>query len=100
MEPTTEIPPSLRAGVLRNAAGIGVATGAYALSFGAVATAAGLSVLQTCVLSLAMFTGASQYATVGVLGSGGDALTAAATAVLLGSRNALYGLRLSSLLGL
>ncbi len=88
-----------RAAVLRNAAGIGVATGAYALSFGAVATTAGLSVLQTCVLSLAMFTGASQYALVGVLGSGGGSLTAAATAVLLGTRNAFYGLRLASLLG-
>ena len=88
-----------RAAVVRNAAGIGVATGAYALSFGAVATAAGLSVLQTCVLSLAMFTGASQYALVGVLGSGGGGAAAAATAVLLGTRNAFYGLRLSSLLG-
>jgi len=61
-----EQPPAdwrpLRASVLRNAAGIGVATGAYALSFGAVATAAGLSVLQTCALSLVMFTGASQFA--------------------------------------
>jgi len=45
-----------------------------------------------------MFTGASQYALVSVLGSGGAALTAAATALLLGTRNALYGLRLSSLL--
>ncbi len=88
-----------RAAVVRNAAGIGIATGAYALSFGAVATAAGLSVLQTCVLSLAMFTGASQYALVGVLGSGGGGAAAAATALLLGTRNAFYGLRLSSLLG-
>jgi predicted branched-subunit amino acid permease len=91
--------PSIRTAVLRNSAGIGIATGAYALSFGAVSAAAGLSVLQTCVLSLAMFTGASQYALVGVLGSGGGSLTAAATAVLLGTRNTFYGLRLSSLLG-
>ncbi|MDQ6857240.1 MAG: AzlC family ABC transporter permease [Candidatus Dormibacteraeota bacterium] len=90
----------VRTAVLRNAAGIGIATGAYALSFGAVSTAAGLSVLQTCVLSLAMFTGASQYALVGVLGSGGGSITAAATAVLLGTRNSFYGLRLSSLLRL
>jgi predicted branched-subunit amino acid permease len=89
----------VRTAVLRNAAGIGIATGAYALSFGAVSTAAGLSVLQTCVLSLAMFTGASQYALVGVVGSGGGAVTAAATAVLLGTRNTFYGLRLASLLG-
>ncbi|MBJ7594408.1 MAG: AzlC family ABC transporter permease [Candidatus Dormibacteraeota bacterium] len=90
---------TVRSGVLRNAAGIGIATGAYALSFGAVATAAGLSVLQTCVLSLAMFTGASQYALVGVLGSGGGSLAAVATAVLLGTRNTFYGLRLASVLG-
>ncbi|MBJ7610463.1 MAG: AzlC family ABC transporter permease [Candidatus Dormibacteraeota bacterium] len=92
--------PRARSAVLRDAIAIGAATGAYALSFGAVATATGLSVLQTCVLSLVMFTGASQYALVGVLGAGGGGLTAAATAVLLGSRNALYGLRLSSLLQL
>jgi predicted branched-subunit amino acid permease len=90
--------PRTRAAVLRNAAGVGIATGAYALSFGAISTAAGLSVLQTCVLSLVMFTGASQYALVGVLGGGGGGLTAAATAVLLGTRNVFYGLRLSSLL--
>jgi predicted branched-subunit amino acid permease len=45
-----------------------------------------------------MFTGASQFAFVGVVGAGGSAWAGAATAVLLGSRNALYGLRLSSVL--
>lgn len=98
MEKLAERWRSPHAPVVRNAAGIALATGAYALSFGAVASASGLSTLQTCVLSLAMFSGASQFATVAVLGSGGGALAAAATAVLLGSRNALYGLRLASLL--
>ena len=53
--------PAVRAAVVRDAAAIGIATGAYALSFGAIAQAAGFSVAQTCVLSLAMFTGASQF---------------------------------------
>ncbi|MCX9192994.1 branched-chain amino acid ABC transporter permease [Carbonactinospora thermoautotrophica] len=88
-----------RRAVLRDALGIGVATGAYALSFGALGTAAGLSVTQTCATSVLMFTGASQYALVGVLGAGGSPLAGAATAVLLGARNALYGLRLSQVLG-
>jgi hypothetical protein len=57
--------------VLRNAAGIGIAVGAYGLSFGAAAVAAGLSTLQACALSLLMFTGASQFAAVGVLGAAG-----------------------------
>ena len=78
--------------------GIAIASGAYALSFGAIATTSGLSLLQTVCLSLLMFTGASQFALVGVIGSGGSVWAGAATAALLGSRNALYGVRLSTLL--
>ncbi|HEY7281161.1 MAG TPA: AzlC family ABC transporter permease [Actinomycetota bacterium] len=84
--------------VIRNALGIGVATGAYALSFGALSVAAGLNVAETCALSLLMFTGASQFALIGVVGSGGNPFAGAAGALLLGVRNGLYGLRLSPLL--
>jgi predicted branched-subunit amino acid permease len=87
-----------RAPIVRDAVGIGVATGAYALSFGAISVASGLSILQTCALSLLLFSGGSQFALVGVLGAGGSAVAAAGTAILLGSRNALYGLRLAPLL--
>lgn len=90
--------PARRRGVLRQALAVGVATGAYGVSFGAVSAAAGLSVLQTSALSLLMFSGASQFALVGVIGAGGSAFAAAATATLLGTRNAFYGLRLASLL--
>ena len=83
---------------MRDALGIALASGAYAISFGAISTAAGLSIAQTCVLSLVMFTGASQFALVGVIGTGGGVWAGAAAAALLGSRNALYGLRLSSVL--
>ena len=88
-----------RTSVIRNAVGIGLATGAYALSFGALSVAAGLSVLQTCTLSLLMFTGASQFALIGVVGSGGNPFAGAASALLLGLRNGLYGMRLAPLLG-
>jgi predicted branched-subunit amino acid permease len=87
-----------RRAILRDALGIAVASGAYAISFGAIATAAGLTLLQTCALSVLMFTGASQFALVGVVGAGGSVWSGAVAAALLGSRNALYGLRLSSLL--
>ena len=88
-----------RTGIVRDALGIGIASGAYALSFGAISTTAGLSLLQTVALSVLMFTGASQFAMVGVIGAGGSVWAGAATAALLGTRNALYGVRLSSLLG-
>ena len=84
--------------MLRDAAGVGLATGAYGLSFGAISSAAGLSVLQTCVLSLVMFTGGSQFAMVGVIGGGGAAMTGAATAIMLGVRNAFYAVRMAGIL--
>ncbi|HYL08595.1 MAG TPA: AzlC family ABC transporter permease [Candidatus Udaeobacter sp.] len=87
-----------RRGMVRDALGIAIASGAYAISYGAISTAAGLTVLQTCALSVLMFTGASQFALVGVVGAGGSVWTGAATGVLLGARNGMYGLRLSSLL--
>jgi predicted branched-subunit amino acid permease len=84
--------------VITNALSVGAATGAYGVSFGAIAVAGGLSVLQTQVLSLLMFTGGSQFALVGVLIGGGGTMSAVATSVLLGARNAFYGLRLAPIL--
>jgi predicted branched-subunit amino acid permease len=88
-----------RTRMIRNGMAIGLATGTYGLSFGALSTAAGLSLAQTCALSLLMFTGASQFAFVGVIGAGGNPFAGAATAALLGARNGLYGLHLSQVLG-
>jgi len=84
--------------VLRQAASVGLATGAYGVSFGALSVASGLSVLQTCALSLLMFTGGSQFAFVGVVGAGGSGAAALATAGLLGVRNGFYGLQMAPLL--
>ena len=71
MCPTTPLDPQERAAIIRDSLGVGIATGAYGVSFGAVSVAAGLSVAQTCALSLLMFTGASQFALVGVVAAGG-----------------------------
>jgi predicted branched-subunit amino acid permease len=72
--------------------------GLYGTAFGAASIAAGFSVLQTCLLSLLAFSGASQFAVVGVMGAGGTAIAAIATASLLGVRNMLYALRMAPLL--
>jgi predicted branched-subunit amino acid permease len=78
--------------------GVGVAVGAYGLGFGALAVVNGLSVAQAMTLSVLVFTGASQFALIGVVGAGGAAASGAAAALALGSRNAFYGLRLAPLL--
>lgn len=84
--------------IRRNGFSIGLATGLYGISYGALATASGLDLWQAMVLSAVMFTGGSQFAFIGVIGGGGSALGAAAASLLLGLRNTLYGLTLSRVL--
>jgi branched chain amino acid efflux pump len=84
--------------ILSRAAGIGVAVGVYGISFGVLAVASGLSPAQACVMSMLVFTGASQFAFVGVLAGGGGALAAMGPAIMLAVRNAAYGLSLASIL--
>src|SRR4051812_30992365 len=83
---------------MSSAAGIGIAVGVYGVSFGVLAVAAGMSAAQACVMSMLVFTGASQFAFVGVLAGGGGALAAMGPAVMLALRNAAYGLSLASIL--
>jgi predicted branched-subunit amino acid permease len=85
-------------GIRARALSIGLAVGAYAISFGAISVAAGLDVLQTQALSALMFTGASQFAFVGVVAAGGGLVAAVVTAWLLGLRNGLYALHLATIL--
>ena len=81
--------PAVRMGL-----SVGIATGLYGISFGALGTAAGLTVLQTQVLSLMMFTGGSQFAYVGAIAGGGQA--ALVSAPLLGLRNMVYGAQMNA----
>ncbi len=85
-----------RRAVVRQGLSVALATGLYGVSFGALAVTSGLTVLQSCVLSLLLFSGGSQFALIGILGGGGTVGAAVAAASLLGLRNALYGLQLTS----
>lgn len=78
----------------RMALSVSVATGAYGVSFGALAVAAGLDVWQAMMLSLLMYTGGSQFAFVGALAGGG--LPATGAAMLVGLRNAVYVMQVNS----
>lgn len=85
--------------------GVGIATGLYGISFGALSVAAGLDIWQTQVLSLLMFSGGSQFAFVGVIAAAGGAGVGSAgvgaaiiSAWLLGIRNGFYAVRLAPIL--
>lgn len=88
----------LRSPAVRIGLSISVATGLYGISFGALATVAGLDLWQTMALSLLMFTGGSQFAFIGVVAGGGTGAAAFGAATLLGVRNAVYGMQLNRML--
>ncbi len=74
---------------------LGLAVGIYAISFGVLAVTSGLTVAQACAMSALVFTGASQFAAVGVIQAGGSPIAAVGSALMLGSRNSIYGLAMS-----
>jgi predicted branched-subunit amino acid permease len=84
--------------VVRRALSVGFAASLYGVSLGALGVAAGLTVAQTCVTSLLLFTGGSQFALVGIIAGGGSAASAITASSLLGIRNGLYGLQLKPIL--
>ncbi len=78
--------------------GVGVATGLYGISFGALSVAAGLDIWQTMALSLLMFSGGSQFAFIGVVATGAGVVPAIISAWLLGVRNGFYAIRMNPIL--
>lgn len=96
MSRSREDTAAIRAGLA-----VGLAAAAYGISYGALAVGAGLDIWQTCVMSLLMFTGGSQFALVGVIATGGVAAgpAAIASAAILGIRNGIYGIRIAPIIG-
>jgi predicted branched-subunit amino acid permease len=82
----------------RTALSVAFTVGLYGAAFGAAGVTADFSILQTCLLSILLFSGASQFSVVGIMGAGGSAVSAIATATLLGFRNTLYGLQMAPIL--
>ena len=105
MARSSEARTSEASAAIRASLSVGLAVSTYGVSFGALAVASGLDIWQTCVLSLFMFTGGSQFALVGVIAGAGAVPsvavgTAAITsAALLGARNSLYAVRMNSIIG-
>lgn len=88
--PSVRTTPYVRDGLI-----VGFATGLFAVGFGVLATSAGLSVAQTMAMSLLVFTGASQFAAVGVIAAGGSPATAIGSALLLAARNGFYSMTMT-----
>ena len=75
---------------------VGIATGIYGISFGALAITAGFDIWQTIALSALMFSGGSQFAFIAVGLT--DLTTAITSAWLVGVRNGFYAISMAQLL--
>ncbi|MDZ7728581.1 MAG: AzlC family ABC transporter permease [Dehalococcoidia bacterium] len=69
-----------------------MAVGAFGVSYGLLATTTGFGGLAAFVMSLTTFSGASQFASLSVLASGGGVTAAVVAAVLLAARYGPIGI--------
>jgi predicted branched-subunit amino acid permease len=71
----------------------------FGMLFGVVATEAGLDVIETMVMSALVIAGASQFATLELLGDGAPAFIAVLTGLAVNMRMAMYSASLTPHLG-
>ena len=74
---------------------VALAVGAYGLSYGVLAVAAGLSPVVATLSSMLVLAGGSQFAFVGVLASGGNPMAGAIGGLLLNVRYLAFGLAIA-----
>ena len=92
--PKLDLDPELRP-VVSASLTLGAVVGVFGVVFGVGAVSAGGSVWQACVMSLLVFTGASQFTAVSVIDGGGTTGAALSSAMLLAARNGVYGLTMA-----
>lgn len=92
MEP---VPATARRRIALRAVSIALATTPFGLTFGAIASASGLTLMETMGFSLFVFTGSAQFAAVAILGEGGAIGAAVSAGLLLNLRSLAFGILLA-----
>ncbi|WP_328994195.1 AzlC family ABC transporter permease [Kribbella sp. NBC_01245] len=90
---------TLDRGTLRDIGLLCVADAVVGASFGAIAVSGGLDTWVPIVMSVLVFAGGAQFAAIGIALSGGSAIAAVVTGLLLNARLMPYSLALADVLG-
>ncbi len=90
---------TLPAGLARDVAALAAACFVVGLSFGAIAVAAGVTVVQASAMSLLVFAGGAQFLAVGIVAAGGTAVAAVLAGLLLNARHLPFGLAVADAVG-
>ena len=83
----------------RDALALAVAVSVVGVSFGALATAAGVPLLITMAMSLLVLAGGAQFLAVAIIAAGGGPVAAVAGGLLLNLRHLPYGLAVADVVG-
>jgi branched chain amino acid efflux pump len=84
---------------VRDALALALAVGVVGVSFGALATAAGVPMPLTIAMSLLVLAGGAQFLAVAVIAAGGSPLAAVAGGLLLNMRHLPFGLAVANVVG-
>lgn len=84
---------------VRDALALAVAVAVVGVSFGALATAAGVPTPLTIAMSLLVFAGGAQFLAVAVVAAGGSPVAAVAGGLLLNLRHLPFGLAVANVVG-
>ena len=76
---------------MADTAGISLSAGGFGLVYGVTAHAAGFSVVETAAMSVFVFAGSAQFASVGYIANGYPWLAIVALTALINARHLLYG---------
>jgi predicted branched-subunit amino acid permease len=89
------VPVTARRRIALRAFSIALATTPFGLTFGAIASASDLTLMETMGFSLFVFSGSAQFAAVAILGEGGAIGAAVSAGLLLNLRSLAFGILLA-----
>lgn len=92
--PMDVVGPVARRRIVLRALSVALAASPFAVAFGAIASASGLTLAETIGFSTFVFTGSAQFAAVAILADGGAIAAAVSTGLLLNLRSLAFGILL------
>jgi len=73
---------------------VGLVIFSYAIVFGILAVSSGLSIIESCAMSLTVFAGASQFMALPMINEGASVIALMTMALMVNMRHLLYGLNI------
>jgi predicted branched-subunit amino acid permease len=91
--------PSIDRGLIRDVGAVAAASAVVGVSFGAIAVASGVPAWLASAMSVLVFAGGAQFASVAILAGGGSPVTAVLAGLAINARHLPFGLAVADVVG-